>query len=122
MGGRRCLREAPSPNPCLQPSPLYWKTSCMSKGTPENNWSTGLALLGSTFCVFTSNLQEGGEETSEAAGRRMAPGLPLPAVRVVSPPEVPPAEQQHLTAAAREGPGDFGHLRAQAQLVQMPRA
>lgn len=55
----------------------------MSKGTPGNIWSTGLALLGSTICVFTSNLQEGGKQTdAEPESIRMAPGLPLLAVPV----------------------------------------
>lgn len=40
----------------------------------------------------------------------------------LSPPELLSAEQQHLTHATREGPSDLGHLRAQAQLVQTPRA
>lgn len=52
----------------------------------------------------------------------MAHELPLPAVPVLSPPEVLSAEQQHLTRAAREGPSDLGHLLAEAQLVQTPRA
>ena len=92
-------------------------------GTPGNIWSTGVALRGSTFCVFTSNLQDGSEETvAEPAGSRMAPGLPLPAVPGLSPPEALPAEQQHLTPGARQGPGDLGHFRAQAQLVQTPWA
>ena len=52
--------------------------SCVLMGTPGNIWSTGVTLWGSTFCVFTSNLQDGTEETgAEPTGRRMAPGLPL---------------------------------------------
>ena len=40
----------------------------------------------------------------------------------LSPPEHLSAEQQHLTPATRKGPSDLGHLLAQAQLVQTPRA
>lgn len=81
MGRGVSERLGPPPKPRLQPSPRYWKTSCMFKGTPGNIWSTGLALLGSTICDFASNLQEGGEETgAERTDRRLAPGLPLPAV------------------------------------------
>lgn len=55
-----------------------------------------------------------------AGGRR--PGSPCRRSPRLSPPEALPAEEQHLTPAAREGPSDLGHLRAQAQLVQTPRA
>lgn len=97
----------------------------MFVGTPGNVRSTRLALLGSTICDFVSNLREGGEERQVLSGqtdRRVAPGLPLPPVLGLSPPEVLSAEQQHLPPAAGQGPGDLSHLRAEAQLVQTPRA
>lgn len=51
--------------------------SCVFKGTPGNVWSTGLALLGSTICVFTSNLREGGGEAgAEPRPGRRRPGSP----------------------------------------------
>lgn len=50
------------------------------------------------------------------------PGSPYRRSPWPSPPEVLPAEQQHLTPAAREATGDLGHLWTQAQLVQTPRA
>lgn len=116
-------RERSCPDPRTQPSPWYWKMSCVFKGTPGNIWSTRVALRESTFCVFTSNLQDPREETgAEPAGRGWRLGSPCRRSPGLSPPEVLLAEQQHLTRLAREGPCDAGHLRAQAQLIQTPRA
>lgn len=62
-----------------------------------------------------------GEQTgAEPAPDGRPPGSPWQRPPWLSPPEALGAEEQRLSCAAGQQPGDLGHLWAQAQFVQTP--